>query len=145
MSNLNQCNFIGRLGKDPETRFLPSGKAVTNISIAISDKWKDKNTGQPQEHTEWINVSAFDKLAEIMGQYLKKGSLVYISGAMRTRKYQDAAGVDKYSTSITAKEMKMLDSKPADQNQNSGENRPTQATSNTVPQNTYDDFEDCPF
>ncbi len=111
MSNLNQCNFIGRLGKDPETSFMPSGGAVSKISIAISEKWKDKNTGQAQERTEWVRVSAFGKLAEIMAQYLKKGSLVYISGSMKTSKYTDNAGVEKYSTEIVAREMKMLDSR----------------------------------
>ena len=108
---LNNCNFIGRLGNDPETAFTPNGSQVTKISIACGEKWKDKNTGQMQEHTEWVRGSAFGKLAEIMAQYLKKGSLVYISGKIRTNKYTDKNGVEKYSTEIIINEMKMLDSR----------------------------------
>lgn len=106
--NLNQCNFIGRLGKDPESRFAPSGDQITSFSIAISEKWKDKQ-GQAQERTEWVNCTAFGNLAKICGDYLTKGSLVYISGKMQTDKYQDKqTGVDKYSTKINVREMKML-------------------------------------
>lgn len=111
MSNdLNQCQFIGRLGNDPETKFLPTGGAVTNISIACGEKWKDKQTGQPQERTEWIRVVAFGKLAEIMGEYLRKGSQVYISGSMRTRSW-DKDGQKHYSTEIVADKMQMLGGK----------------------------------
>ena len=81
---LNQCNFIGRLGNDPEVRYMPDGKAAANISIGCSEKWKDKQTGEQKERTEWVRGSAFGKLAEIMGEYLRKGSLVYISGKMQT-------------------------------------------------------------
>ena len=108
MSDLNQCNFIGRLGADPETRFLPSGGAVTNIRIAVGDKWKDKNTGQQQEHTEWVRVVFFGKLAEIAGEYLNKGSQVFVSGKMVTRKWQGQDGQDKYTTEIKADTMQML-------------------------------------
>jgi single-strand DNA-binding protein len=111
MSNLNQCNFIGRLGNEPETRFTQSGKAVTNISIAISEKYKDKNTGQQVEKTEWVKIAAFDKLAEIMQEYLKKGNLVYINGKMRTNKYLDKDGKTCYSTEIIANQMQMLEGK----------------------------------
>jgi single-strand DNA-binding protein len=118
MSSVNKCILIGRLGKDPETRFSPSGAAVCNITIATSRKWKDKE-GQPQEETEWSRVVAYDKLAEIIGKYLVKGSQVYIEGRLKTRKWTDKQGVDKYTTEIVAQEMTMLggeksrDSKPA--------------------------------
>jgi single-strand DNA-binding protein len=114
MSNdLNQCQFIGRLGKDVEMRFLPDGKAVANFSIACGWKTKDK------EGAEWVSITAFDKLGEICGQYLKKGSQVFIQGKMRTEKYTDkASGVEKYSVKIVADKMQMLggkaDGKPAD-------------------------------
>ena len=107
--DLNQCNFIGRLGNDPESRSMPSGDAVCNISLAVGDDYKDKQ-GQKVEQTEWVRVTAFGKLAEIMQQYLKKGSKVYISGKMVTRKWEQD-GVTKYSTEIKANEMIMLDSK----------------------------------
>ena len=138
---LNNCNFIGRLGNDPETTFTASGSAVTKLSIACGEKWKDKS-GNAQEHTEWVRGSAFGKLAEIMGEYLKKGSLVYISGKQRTTKYTDKNGVEKYSTEIIINEMKMLDSK----NSNDGQ------SSNVTPQVTqvsnepdFDDEDGIPF
>lgn len=108
-NDLNQCNFIGRLGNDPEVRYLPNGDAVANISIAVGESWKDKQ-GQKQERTEWIRVVAFRKLGEIIGQYLNKGSKVYISGKMVTRKWTDKEGVERYSTEIVANNMQMLDS-----------------------------------
>ena len=108
MSDLNQCNFIGRLGKDPETRYMPNGNAVTNICIAVGEQWKDKTTGQKQEKTEWVNVAAFGKLAEIMGEYLIKGSQVLISGKLTTEKWQDNDGNDRYATKIIANNMQML-------------------------------------
>ena len=106
---LNQCNFIGRLGRDPECRSMQSGEKVANISIGVSESWKDKD-GNKQERTEWVRGSAFGKLADIMGQYLKKGSLVYISGKMQTRKYEKN-GQDVYATEINIREMKMLGGK----------------------------------
>lgn len=113
MSNdLNQCNFIGRLGQDVETRQMPSGEAVANISLAVGESWKDKQSEQKQERTEWVRVVAFGKLAEIMAQYLSKGSMIFISGKMRTRKWQDNSGQDRYSTEIVVNNMKMLDSLP---------------------------------
>ena len=90
---LNNCQFIGRLGTDPEVRYSGDGKAITNISIGCSESWKDKNTGEKKEKTEWVRGSSFGKLAEIMGQYLTKGSLVYIAGKMQTRKWQDQSQV----------------------------------------------------
>lgn len=115
MSDLNQCNFIGRLGKDPETRYMPNGNAVTNFSIAVGEQWKDKATGQKQEKTEWVNISAFGKLAEIMGQYLVKGSQVLISGKLTTDKWQDNDGNDRYTTKVIANTMQMLGSRDESQ------------------------------
>jgi single-strand DNA-binding protein len=107
--DLNRCEFIGRLGQDPETRYMPNGSAVTNITIAVGDDYKDKQ-GNKVEQTEWVRVSAFQNLAEVMGKYLKKGSKVYIAGKMKTRKYEQD-GVTKYATEIHASDMYMLDSK----------------------------------
>jgi single-strand DNA-binding protein len=107
MASVNKVILIGNLGKDPETRYLPSGDAVTNISVATTDSWKDKS-GEKQEHTEWHRVAFFGKTAEIAGEYLKKGSPVYIEGRIRTRKWQDKEGNDKYSTEIVADRMQLL-------------------------------------
>lgn len=106
---VNKVILIGNLGNDPETKFLPSGGAVTNISLATSESWKDKQTGQMQERTEWHRVVFFNKLAEIAGEYLKKGSKVYVEGSLRTRKWQGQDGQDRYTTEIVASEMQMLD------------------------------------
>lgn len=107
MASVNKVIVIGNLGKDPETRYLPSGDAVTNISVATTDTWKDKQ-GQKQEHTEWHRIAFFGKLAEIAGEYLKKGSTCYVEGRLRTRKWQDKDGSDRYSTEIVADRMQML-------------------------------------
>ena len=108
---INKVILIGNLGNDPVVAAMPSGNAVANISIATSETWTDKQTGQPQERTEWHRVVFFNRLAEIVGQYLKKGSKVYIEGSLRTRKWQDKnTGEDKYTTEIVAREMQMLDS-----------------------------------
>jgi single-strand DNA-binding protein len=111
--DLNSCSFIGRLGKDVEMRYMPGGEACANFSIAVGEQWKDKQTGEKKEKTEWVNISCFGKLAEICGEYLKKGSKIYASGSMETRKYTDNAGAEKYSTGIKLKDMQMLDSLPA--------------------------------
>ncbi len=108
---VNKVILVGNLGNDPETRYMPSGGAVTNISVATSEVWKDKQTGQPQERTEWHRVVFFNKLAEIAGEYLRKGSKVYVEGTLRTRKWQDQSGQDRYSTEVIANEMQMLDSR----------------------------------
>lgn len=113
---VNKVILVGNLGNEPETKYMPSGGAVTNISIATSESWKDKNSGQMQERTEWHRVVLFNRLAEIAGEYLKKGSKVYVEGALRTRKWQSKDGVDMYTTEIVANEMQMLDSR--------GENKP---------------------
>mgnify|MGYP005994024989 CR=1 FL=1 len=109
---INKVILVGRLGQDPESRALPSGGAVTNVSLATSETWNDKATGQPQERTEWHRVVFFNRLGEIAGEYLKKGSQVYIEGALRTRKWQDQNGNDRYSTEIVANEMQMLGGRP---------------------------------
>lgn len=106
---INKVILIGNIGQDPEVKYMPSGGAVTNVSVATSETWKDKNTGQPQERTEWHRVVFFNRLGEIAGEYLKKGSKVYIEGALRTRKWQAQDGTDRYTTEIVASEMQMLD------------------------------------
>ena len=110
MASVNKVILIGNLGADPETRYLPSGDAVTNIRIATSEKWRDKS-GEQQEHTEWHRIAFFGKLAEIAGEYLKKGSPVYVEGRIRPRKWQDKEGQDKYTTEIIADRMQMLGSR----------------------------------
>jgi len=106
---INKVILIGNLGQDPEVKYMPSGGSVTNISVATSETWKDKNSGQPQERTEWHRVVFFNRLAEIAGEYLRKGSKVYIEGSLRTRKWQSQDGTDRYTTEIVAAEMQMLD------------------------------------
>lgn len=109
--SLNLCQFIGNLGQDPETKFLPSGNAVTNFSIGVSDDYKDKQTGQKVDQTEWVRCTAFGKLAEICGEYMRKGSKVYVSGKMKARKWQNKEGVDQWTTEITVNDMQLLDSR----------------------------------
>lgn len=108
---INKVILIGNCGQDPETRFTAGGSAVTHLSVATSDSWKDKQTGQQQERTEWHRVVFFNRLAEIAGEYLRKGSKVYIEGALRTNKWQDQQGQDRYTTEIVANQMQMLDSR----------------------------------
>jgi single-strand DNA-binding protein len=108
---VNKVILIGNLGADPETRAMPSGMTVANIRIATSENWKDKQSGEQKERTEWHNVAMFGRLGEIAGEYLKKGSKVYIEGSLRTRKWQDKQGNDRYTTEIIANEMQMLDSR----------------------------------
>ena len=110
MASVNKVILIGNLGRDPETRYMPDGGAVTNVSIATTESWKDKN-GETQEKTEWHRVAFFGKLAEIAGEYLKKGSQVYVEGRLQTRKWQDKDGQDKYTTEIVADRMQMLGSR----------------------------------
>lgn len=108
---VNKVIIIGNLGQDPEVRYMPNGGAVTNITVATSETWKDKNTGENQEKTEWHRVVMFRRLAEIAGEYLKKGSKVYLEGKLQTRKWQDQQGQDRYTTEIVADQMQMLDSR----------------------------------
>lgn len=119
MASVNKVILLGTLGRDPETRYLPSGNSVCNISIATSEKWKDKNTGQSQEKTTWHSVVFFGKLAEVAGQYLKKGSSVYVEGRLQTNEYEKN-GEKRYQTQVVANEMQMLgDKKPAQDQQKS--------------------------
>ncbi len=115
---VNKVILVGNLGNDPEIRYSQGGAAITNLSIATSDAWKDKQTGQPQERTEWHRVVFFNRLAEIAGEYLRKGSKVYVEGSLRTRKWQDKEGQDRYSTEIVGSEMQMLDARGAGQDGN---------------------------
>ena len=105
---INKVILVGNLGADPDTRYMPSGKAVTNIRIATSESWKDKQTGDQQERTEWHSIVLYDKLGEIAAEYLRKGSQVFIEGSLRTRKWQDKEGKDRYTTEIIARDMQML-------------------------------------
>ena len=108
---VNKCIIIGNLGQDPECKYMPSGNAVTNINLATTDSWKDRQSGERQERTEWHRVVFFNRLAEIAGEYLKKGSKVYVEGRLQTRKWQGQDGQDRYTTEIVANEMQMLDSR----------------------------------
>ena len=108
MASVNKVIIVGNLGRDPEIRYMPSGDAIANIAVATSYKSKDKNTGEQKELTEWHRISFFGRLAEIVGQYLKKGSSVYVEGRLQTRKYTDKDGVEKYATDIIAENMQML-------------------------------------
>src|ERR1043165_9233502 len=105
---INKVILVGNLGADPDTRYMPSGKAVTNIRIATSESWKDKQTGDMQERTEWHSIVLYDKLGEIAAEYLRKGSQVYIEGRLQTRKWQDKQGADRYTTEVVASEVQML-------------------------------------
>lgn len=151
MSNdLNQCQFIGRLGKDPEIRHMPNGGAVASFSIACGEQWKDKQTGEKQERTEWVNLTAFGKLAEIIGEYLKKGSQVYVSGKFKTDKYQDKeTGKDRYSTKVIINQMQMLGSRDSGSSAQSGargNNAPAPSGGGSPGGGSLDDFNDSiPF
>jgi len=155
MASVNKVILIGNLGQDPEVKYMPSGGAVTNVSIATTDAWKDKNTGQKQERTEWHRVVFFNRLAEIVGEYLRKGSPVYIEGRLQTRKWQDQNGQDKYTTEIIANSMQMLGSKASaggstefkPQQSESGQqaSAPQQQSTQAPPQD-FDNFDDdIPF
>lgn len=138
MSDLNLFQAIGRLGKACEIRYMPSGEGIASFSIACGSSWKNKE-GEKQVSTEWINCTAFGKLAEICGEYLKKGSQVYISGRMQTDKYKDKEGVEKYSTKIIVGQMQMLGGKPAEENQPSPKPAAKPASSG------FDDLDDDIF
>ena len=157
MASVNKVILIGNLGKDPETRYMPSGDAVCNFSIATTETWKDKASGDKKEATEWHNIATFGKLAEICGQYLKKGSQVYIEGSLKTRKWQDKEGHDRYTTEIRADTMRMLGSRQGsgDANDSAPRERPSPSGGSTpLPSSQpapaagsgFNDFEDdIPF
>jgi single-strand DNA-binding protein len=111
MASVNKVILVGNLGKDPETRYMPNGEAVTNVTIATSDTWTDKVSGEKKEATEWHRVTFYRRLAEVAGEYLKKGSSVYVEGKLRTRKWQDKEGQDRYTTEVIADVMQMLGSR----------------------------------
>lgn len=145
---INKCEFIGRLGQDPEMKYAPSGTAFCNLSIGCTEKWKDKQTQEPREHTEWVRCVASARLAEVCGEYLQKGMLVYVSGKMNTRKWKDQSGQDRYSTEIKINEMKMLSPKAQNQTAQAGQQQP--APQQRAPQPQYNepgiDFDDqIPF
>ena len=120
---VNKVILIGNLGKDPEVRYMPNGNAVANITLATSESWKDKTSGEQQEKTEWHRIVMFRRLGEIAGEYLKKGSKVYIEGKLQTRKWQDSSGNDRYTTEIVADQMQMLDSRGGSSANFSGESK----------------------
>lgn len=115
MASINKVIIVGNLGRDPENRYLPSGEQVTSIAVATTDRWRDKTSGEQKEQTEWHRISFFGKLAEIAGQYLKKGSQVYIEGRLRTRKYTDKEGIERFATEIIADTMQMLGTRQGEQ------------------------------
>lgn len=132
MSSLNQVNLIGRLGQDPDSKHMPNGDAVCTISLATSESWKDKNTGEKKEATEWHRVVFFGRLAEVVGQYARKGGMIYVCGKLKTRKWQDKEGHDRYTTEINAHEMRLLGGKSdgdsgGGREQNNGGSRPAAA------------------
>lgn len=151
MASVNKVILVGNLGADPESRFMTNGDAVVNINIATTDSWKDKQTGEKREATEWHRVVFYRKLAEIAGQYLKKGSQVYVEGALKTRKWQDKEGVDRYTTEIVANEMKMLGSRqgmgaPTDERQSRGGEQGGASRPSAPAANNFNEFEDdIPF
>ena len=143
---VNKVILVGNLGKDPEIRYMPNGNAVANLTLATSESWKDKQTGDQQEKTEWHRIVMFRRLAEVAGEYLKKGSQVYIEGKLQTRKWQDKEGQDRYTTEIVADNMLLLGSKPkAAAPKAEGFRKPIPASE--IPPQTIDDFEqdDIPF
>lgn len=155
---INKVILIGNLGKDPEVRYMPSGDALCNLTVATSDTWKDKQTGENKEQTEWHRVTFFGRLAEIAGEYLKKGSKVYIEGSLRTRKYTDNDGIERYATEVRGTEMQMLGSRDSSEHTESrpaAQNKPTGSTSSQrsassasrrpVHDNTITDDSEIPF
>lgn len=145
MASVNKAIIVGNLGRDPETRYMPNGEAVTNVAVATTDSWKDKNTGEKKESTEWHRITFYRKLAEIAGQYLKKGSQVYIEGRLQTRKWQDKDGQDRYTTEIIADTMQMLGSRQSSEPKADGYEE-TPAVRNQRPAPNFNDMDDdIPF
>lgn len=136
MAGINKVIIVGHLGNDPEMRSMPNGEAVANISVATSEAWTDKNTGERREVTEWHRIVFYRKLAEICGQYLKKGAQVYIEGRLRTRKWQDQNGQDRYTTEIQGDVMQMLGSRPQSVD---GANNPQPMPQQDASANAFDD------
>jgi len=149
MASVNKVIIVGNLGADPETRFLPSGEAVANIRVATTETWKDKQSGEKKEATEWHRIAFFGRLAEIAGEYLKKGSQVYVEGSLRTRKWQDKDGQDRYTTEIRGDVMKMLGRREGGgepRQEPAMESKATEAKTAKKPAGKFDDLEDdIPF
>ena len=145
MASVNKAIIIGNLGKDPETRYLPNGDAVTNITVATTDTWTDKN-GEKQKKTEWHRITFYRKLAEIVGEYLKKGSPVYIEGRLETRKWNDKEGIERYTTEIISDKMQMLGGKQ-DRQESSREDKPSSPDRSHAPSGSgFDEMDDdIPF
>lgn len=148
---INKVILIGNIGNDPEVRYTPNGNAVANVSLATSEVWKDRQSGDQQERTEWHRVVFFNRLGEIAGEYLRKGSKIYVEGSLRTRKWQDKNGHDRYTTEIVANEMQMLDSKGSSQGDSEGysskyTNFNTEKTQTTTQPEMAEEFDDdIPF
>lgn len=150
---INKVILIGNVGIDPEVRYMPNGNAVSTLSVATSESWKDKQTGEKQERTEWHRIVCFNRLGEIVGEYVRKGSKIYIEGSLRTRKWQDQQGQDRYTTEIIASEIQMLDGKgqsaPYQDNQQQGSAPQKNPTSKPAQDNSQNDFtdldDDIPF
>lgn len=153
---INKVILVGNLGQDPETRYMPSGAAVTNFTVATNESWKDKQTGEQKERTEWHRVAMFNRLAEIAAEYLRKGSQVYIEGKLRTRKWQDKDGQDRYTTEIIADEMQMLGGRGGDdadrgasQERGSSGSARSQSSGSAAPKRASTEFDklddDIPF
>ena len=144
---INKVIIVGNVGGDPETRYMPSGSAVTNLTIATNESWKDKQTGEQKERTEWHKVAMFNRLAEIAAEYLRKGSQVYVEGRLQTRKWQDKTGNDRYTTEIVANEMQMLGGRAGAGGgapmESGGESQSRPAPAETAPMD--DGFDDIPF
>lgn len=143
MSNVNKCTLIGRVGRDAEMRYMQNGNAVANLSIATSETWKDKSSGDKKEATEWHRCVFFDRLAEVVGEYAKKGTLIYVEGKLKTRKWTDKDGVEKYTTEIHCHEMKLLSSR-----QDGGQPAQERPAAKPVQRSSapeFDDSEDIPF
>ena len=143
MAGVNKVIVVGRLGSDPDTRYMPSGSAVTNVSVATSESWKDKETGEKVEKTEWHRVVFFNRLAEIASEYLKKGSQIYVEGRLQTRKWEDKEGNEKWTTEIVANQMQMLGERMS-----SGSSNNDRAPAQNTNKNDFanDDFDDdIPF
>ena len=142
---INKVIIIGNLGADPEVRYTPNGNAVTNLNIATTTNWRDRQSGEMQEKTEWHRIVMFNRLAEVSGEYLKKGSKIYIDGSLRTRKWQDKNGQDRYTTEIIANEMQMLDSRSNNTNDNNGFDNSSQQSNHATAGSSEDFYDDIPF
>lgn len=147
MASVNKVIIVGNLGKDVELRYTQAGDAIASLTVATSEQWKDKNSGDKKEAVEWHRCSVFGKLAEICGQWLKKGAQVYLEGSLRTRKWTDKEGIERYTTEIRVDEMKMLGSKQQGQGQHDGGEHTDYAPAPTKnkPKPSFDEFQDIPF